>query len=307
VLHYDGIIEIPALKAIDQQEINWETGEITVIPRLTSVGIFSDPNDLSTLLVLSTIACLFFFDLTSSMLRRCLWLAPPVLFLYALKLTYSRGGLINLTLSLLILCRARLGWKKTIGVSVLALPLLVVLFAGRMTRIDPTNKEDTSQARMQLWSEGFGMLREGPIFGVGMNEYQERLGFVAHNSYVNSYVELGFVGGTLFAGAFYAALAGLLRLRANDVVVSDPFLAKLRPFLWAIVCSYCIGMFSLSRAYNLPTYLVLGIAAAYLRMAEPLCSIAPLRFDSPFFQRLFVVGLACLIGLYLFVRIMVRF
>src|SRR5208283_189295 len=102
VLHYHGVIELRALNAIDQRDIDPETGEVTVIPRLSSVGIFSDPNDLSTLLVLTTIACLFFFDSTPSKLRRCLWLAPPGLFLYALKLTYSRGGLINLTLSLLI-------------------------------------------------------------------------------------------------------------------------------------------------------------------------------------------------------------
>ena len=188
----------------------------------------------------------------------------------------------------------------------MALPVLLVLFGGRQTRIDPTNKDDTSQARIQLWAEGFNLFREAPIFGVGMNEYAERVGLVAHNSYVNSYAELGFVGGTLFVSAFYAAFRGLRRLGNTDVVFADPFLMKLRPYLLTIVCSYCIGMYSLSRAYNLPTYMVLGIVAAYLRIAEPGASIAPLRFDETFLKRMLVVGVACLVGLYLFVRIMVR-
>jgi putative inorganic carbon (hco3(-)) transporter len=307
VLQYHGTIDLHALQAIDQRDIDPETGAVTVIPRLSCVGIFSDPNDLSTLLVLSTIVCLFFFDSTASKLRRCLWLVPPGLFLYALKLTYSRGGLINLALSLLILCRVRLGGRKTLGVWVLAIPLIVAMFGGRQTRIDPTNKDDTSQHRIQLWAEGFNMFREAPFFGVGMNVYSERTGLVAHNSYVNSYAELGFVGGTLFAGAFYAAFRGLRRLGSTGVVFSDPFLMKLRPYLFTIVCSYCIGMLSLSRAYNLPTYMVLGIAGAYLRIAEPGASIAPLRFDVSFLKRILVVGVACLVGLYLFVRIMVRY
>ena len=305
VLHYEGMINLPALNAIDQRDIDPETGEVSVIPRLSSVGIFSDPNDLSTILVVAIIACLFFFD-TSNKVRRGLWLVPPVLFLYALKLTYSRGGLINLIVSLLILSGVRLGGKKTMGVCVLLLPIMIVLFGGRQTRIDPTNKEDTSQARIQLWSEGLNMFQEAPIFGVGMNQYADRAGLVAHNSYVNSYAELGFIGGTLFAGAFYAAFTGLRRLGGEGVVFSDPFVMKLRPYLFAITCSYCIGMLSLSRAYNLPTYIVLGIVGAYLRIAEPGASIAPLRFDGAFLQRLLGVGVACIVGFYLFVRLMVR-
>jgi len=306
LLHYHGMIQIQSLEAAAQRDVDPETGEVSVIPRLCSTGIFSDPNDLSMILVLATIACLFFFDNTPGRFARYLWLAPPGVFLFALKLTYSRGGLINLALSLLILCRARLGWKKTIGIYVLALPVMIALFGGRQTRIDPTNKEDTSQARIQLWSEGFDMFREAPLFGVGMNEYGERGVLVAHNSFVHTYAELGFIGGTFFAGAFYAALSGLKRLGNKAIIFSDPIVMKLRPYIWTMICSYCVGMLSLSRPYTLTTYVVLGIAGAYLRIAEPRASIAALRFDSSFVQRMLVVGAACVIGFYVFVRVMVR-
>ena len=40
-------------------------------------------------------------------------------------------------------------------------------------------------------------------------------------------------------------------------------------FVLAIVVGYAGGTFSLSRNYVVPTYMVLGLADAYLRMAVP--------------------------------------
>ena len=140
-----------------------------------------------------------------------------------------------------------------------------------------------------------------------MNEYGERAGgLVAHNSFVHTYAELGFFGGALFAGAFYSALSGVKRLGNKGVAFYDRALMHVRPYVLAMICSYCAGMFSLSRPYTITTYTLLGIAAAYLQIAETRTSVAGLRFDSHFVQRLFLVGVGCLLFLYVFVRVMVR-
>ena len=39
-----------------------------------------------------------------------------------------------------------------------------------------------------------------------MNQYEEQLRTMAHNSFVQCYVELGFVGGTFFFALFYLPL-----------------------------------------------------------------------------------------------------
>jgi hypothetical protein len=306
LLHYHGIVQIEALDACQQNDVNPETGEAYVIPRLCSTGVFNDPNDLSMILVLAMIACLFLVEQAPSGFGKYLPLAPLGVFLYGLQLTYSRGGLLNFGLGLLVLFRAKFGWKKTIGISLVLFPVLIAMFGGRMTRIDVGNSQDTSQARIQLWSQGFELFRESPLFGVGMNKYAERAGLVAHNSFVHTFAELGFFGGTLFAGAFYAAFSGVMRLGNKNVVIYDPLMAKLRPYILAMIGSYCAGMFSLSRSYTLTTYVLLGIAAAYLQIAEARTSVAGLRFDSHFVQRLFLVGVGCLLFLYLFVRSTVR-
>lgn len=74
-----------------------------------------------------------------------------------------------------------------------------------------------------------------------------------------------------------------------------------------MIVSYCAGMFSLSRPYTITTYTILGIVAAYLHVAETNSSLEGLRFDARFIQRLLLVGVACTLFLYLFVRLTVRF
>ena len=306
LLHYHGMIQIESLDAVRQKDIDPETGEVRVIPRLCSTGVFNDPNDLSTILVLASIASLFLFENTPRGLGRFLWLTPLGIFLYALKLTFSRGGLINLAVSLLILCRAKYGWKKTIGISALGLPAVIVLFAGRQTSVDVGSTTDTSQQRIQVWAEGLNLFREAPLFGIGIGNYADRVELVAHNSYVHTYAELGFFGGTLFVGAFYTGLWGVWRLGKEGVIIYDRLTMQMRPYIWAMICSYSVGMLSLSRPYTVTTYLVFGVAGAYLRIADLRASIAGLRFDSQFVQRLLFVGVAWVVILYMFIRLTVR-
>ena len=305
--HYYGVVRIDSLEACMQQDVDPETGELYTVPRLRSTGVFSDPNDLSMILVFSIIICLSLIDREGRGVGRYCWLLPIGVFLPALGLTFSRGGLLNLGISLMILSCIKLGPKKTLIMGLIAAPAVLVLFGGRMTRIDVTDSHDTSQERIQLWSAGLDLFREAPLFGIGMNEFAGRAGLVAHNSFVHTYAELGFFGGTLFAGAFYAAMDGVTRLGRAGVEFSDQVVLRLRPYVLAMICSFCVGLFSLSRPYTITTYVAFGIGASYLRIAEQRTSIAGMQFDSRFVQRLFFVGIGCVMFLYLFVRAFVRF
>ena len=141
-----------------------------------------------------------------------LWVAPLGMFLYALKLTYSRGGLLTFGAGFLTFIHARFGWKKAILVAGLLLPAVIVIFGGRATTVNVSSTGDTSQERIQMWAEGFSLFRQAPLFGIGMNQYAEHFLLVAHNSFVEMYVELGFFGGTLFSGIFYTSVLGPLEV-----------------------------------------------------------------------------------------------
>ncbi len=89
-------------------------------------------------------------------------MAPLALFGYALALTNSRGGLLALLTAMLVLFQARFGWRKTLVLVPIVLPLMFLLFAGRQTEF--TTSEGTSQQRIQFWSEGLAMFRQAPVF-----------------------------------------------------------------------------------------------------------------------------------------------
>jgi hypothetical protein len=68
-------------------------------------------------------------------------------------------------------------------------------------------------------------------------------------------------------------------------------------------------MFTLSRAYVVPTYLIPGLVAAYLRLvaADPSFPVPPPRLDARLVRNLFATGAAVAIFLKVYTRLFARF
>ena len=147
------------------------------------------------------------------------------------------------------------------------------------------------------------LFREAPVFGVGMNEFEAFVGHVAHNSYLQAFTELGFLGGSLFAGAIFLGLAMLRSLKTESRCIIDPELRRLHPYLTGAVAGYATGMLSLTLNYIVPTYMILGIIAAYGRMTATKPSVANPRFDLQLLGRFGIVAVVFLAGITLFVRL----
>lgn len=278
-----------------------QTGAMVDVQRMCGTGIFNDPNDLALMLVSVLPLCLYWlFDPKAKALRP-LWLGLLFVFGYAILQTHSRGGFLALLGGLVTLFYLRYGGKKMLLPALLALPVVFVAFAGRMTSI--TTSEGTGQSRIQLWSDGLGHFQSAPLFGIGMEGYRSLSEHVAHNSFIHCYAELGLCGGTLFVAAFTFALAGLFRLRNADPLDDDPELRRLYPYLVAFAVSYTIGISFLSRSYVVPTYMVLGLVTAYFRLYA-----AQARLPLPDWRRFLVprlagIGFGFLVAAYLFVRV----
>src|SRR5437016_3382643 len=76
LLQYHGVIDLPGLSEIAQGHVDSETGEVSVLLRLVSTGIFNDPNDLSLLLILASGACVYSFGDRRWGAWRWIWLTP---------------------------------------------------------------------------------------------------------------------------------------------------------------------------------------------------------------------------------------
>jgi len=73
------------------------------------------------------------------------------------------------------------------------------------------------------------------------------------------------------------------------------------------VAAYAAGMLSLSRGYVVPTYMVLGLATAYIRLASIHRPSAVLPFNGRLVLGLVLVSTVSLVGIYVFVRIYVQY
>ncbi len=212
-LDFYKVIEIP--RAV------METGKVAEIDvnRMYGPGIFQDPNDICVLIVTCMILLIGKLADRRGGLVRWLWLLPLAVFLFGFYLTRSRGGLVALGAGLGIAVRVRYGWPRAILMSVLGLPLLALL-SSRQLEISTT--ATTGQERIHLWSEGFVMFRSSPLFGVGPDGFRDQAGHVAHNSYIQTFSELGFLAGMFFLGATVLSFWGLYRLRACAVTPPPP-------------------------------------------------------------------------------------
>lgn len=300
LLQYHEIVNLPHFTVLQQRQFNEETGETSLLPRLVGFGMFNDPNDLC-LMLLAGMGIAAYFMLENSGPTRLAWAAGLAGFGYALALTQSRGGFIALMVGTLILFQARYGVWKAAALAGLALPVLFLGFGGRQTSF--TSDSEAGSDRLELWREALALFKEAPLFGIGQHEFEDRIGLVAHNSFVHCFAELGYLGGTLFLGAVLTALWGLYRLGRKDVAIADPQMQRLRPYVLAITAAYFIGVLSLSRSYIAPTYLMLGLAVTFAVLASgPRRALLP-QLNGPYLGRLAVCGVGFIIGLHVFLKV----
>lgn len=307
VLQFHEVVALPSLTTVYDLETDPETGLEYHVPRICSTGIFSDPNDLAMILVLGLILTAYF--VSDIRLRKFapVWLALAGLFFYGLVLTKSRGGLLALAVAFCALIQARYGWRKALMIAGPGVLVMLALVGGRQADIGGAIGGDTGQSRIQLWSQGLALLRGRALaFGIGFGGYVEEVGQVAHNSFVHPFVELGFFGGAVFLGAFYYPIRSLYRLRGMRAWQVGGELVRFRPYLLAGISGFAASMLSLTRTYTLPTYLMLGTAAAFLDLSRGARPPRERRLNARLVRSIAMVSISFLAVTYAFIRAFAR-
>ncbi len=314
VLQFHEVIQLPTLKVLKDVDIDMATGQPLIIQRLQGTGIFQDPNELCLMGAAILPLCWYQLANRRAGLSRVLWLAPLLLFLYAIGLTKSRGGFLALLAGLGVVLWCRLGPRKTLALAALGLPVVFLAFAGRQTSLSASN--GTGQERIQVWRDWLFEFLHAPLFGNSMevkDQTEEKLELpgadvklLAHNSYLQGFADLGLIGGLLFLGAFYIALASLNRLRSKQTQITDPELNRMHPYLFGTVAAFALGIMSLSLCYVIPTYLILGLAAAYVRVTPHFSLAPPVRMSGPVAGRVAIAGLVFLAGMFVITRLFIN-
>lgn len=316
IVDYMGVVDFQFVNHVSDRDGRDDEGADTWVFRMCGTGIFEDPNDLSLVIVAAGILCFYFLNDESLGVARAGWLLPLAVLAFGLLCTRSRGGLLTAGASATVLLYYERG--KWAALSVMLLGAIALPFVGgRQGEI--SLEAGTAAERLLMWKEGFEEMKSASfLFGIGAGLYSDIAGLVAHNSYVHAFVELGFFGGTLYFGCFFFNALALYRISTMRVspetqlqLTHDPDLnrfVRLQPYVAAVLADWTVGTFTLSRCYVVPTYLVLGMACAYLTIWRRyvLDDRPVVVFDRPHFFRLVGSSAALLVGTYVLVRIYQR-
>ncbi len=308
VLNYHAVVHIEAFhttRETNDSGRNVPAEEVgKQIERLGTTGNFADPND-----VCEIVNCAIIFSLYGLLEQggclRILWLGPLALFGHALALTQSRGGFLGLAVGLMVLFRSRFGTKKSLVAAGLALPVVVVFFAGRQTSIDVS--EGTGQQRIQLWDDAFNAMRGSPLFGLGWGEFTRLARHAGHNALIHVCAELGLVAGVFFVGQYYYCLKNLTDLGAAGTTVPNLQMRRMQPFILASVASFATSEMSITNPVSLITYVIFGVATTFIRLADRRPPLPDLVLSGSLLRRAILCCGLLLVALYVFVKFNVRY
>lgn len=312
ILHYYGIIQIAILK-IQETIIENPNGTDVAIRRLRFTGILHDPNEVGVFLSMLGFLCLYQLTDAKAGAARFLWLIPIGVFLYSLALTSSRGGLLSMMVGVCVFAVYKFRAQKAIFFLMLVIPLIFIAFAGRQTTISAG--EETAQTRFGLWEDWFEEFRYHPFFGVGpkivsdsskgggpQNWMGEK--HVAHNSYLQPFADLGFLGGLCFLGAIGFAMVTVHRYGFNKTIILDDELSRMQPYLMGALACYAMGFLTLTLNYVIPTFFVLVLPVAYYGMTPCVPPVRRPTLSVDSLIRLGAAGVGFLAFTYVMIRIM---
>ena len=228
-------------------------------------GVLQDPNELALAVSIGLPLVFAFAQLPGRKLpRRALSVVALGLVLLCAIFTRSRGGQLVFLAVLAAYFVQRFGRRGLLVGALLALPLL--LLGGR----SGADASASTQERIDCWYEALSMWKSHPLTGVGFGQFGEYHYLTAHNSYMLTLAELGFLGMLLFSAILYLSLkipvTVLRRIAANVPAAVEPgAIAVFRPWAMALVAALSgllVGIFFLSFAYHYVLWIYVGLSGA---------------------------------------------
>ncbi len=234
-------------------------GTYTVDGRVRYRGELHDPNEVGLTMAAGGLSFLIAFLLR----RKTGWGAVfcglgIALALATILMTQSRGAQVSALLIPGVYIFRRYGWRALLPMGLLAVPVL--LLGGR----HGSAAEASTLLRYEAWATGLNMFKRSPLFGVGMRQFVEHHFLTAHNSFVLTLAELGFVGMVLFTSVLYLSFKTLIAGMVSLARVPEARVAQ----VWgmALLGSMCGILFqsnTLSFAYHSVLWIFLGLIGAW--------------------------------------------
>ena len=202
-------------------------------------GLRGDPNDTAMLLIAGVPLAAYWLLHSRALAPKVMFASSLVLLVLGIALTGSRGGFLALLFISLLIFVKRPTLRAAIAGIVLVSTLLAFAPQTYWTRMQTLvsgqelKGSGSLQNRLELQRRGLTILLAHPLLGVGLDNFAEsyfsaghsgnlsiaspgrgndrEYGLVAHNMYLEFFVENGILGGLLLIMIFYKATRNLMR------------------------------------------------------------------------------------------------
>jgi len=211
----------------------------------------------------------------------------------AIAATGSRGGAVAFVagIGILALARPRLGLRAAGFLILVGLALPLVLpptmldhFVERFT----LSGEDRLSGRLDIWKVALMMIGDRPLQGTGFACFRDAFyhymatagvdptwalqnsygGRVAHNVYLGTFAELGFVGLGLLVGGFVFHGLGLYRTWRGAAAVGDQRLANMALAMLCVLVSFMVCGNNIDLMLLKSTWVMLGLIQGVILIGE---------------------------------------
>lgn len=243
-------------------------GDFLTPPRQRGLGVLGDPNTFGQYL-LSLLPFLYVSNRPRGMSLVGYLVAIPTtaLFLFAIYHTGSRGALIGLAVLVGLYMRDRF---KGVGTTVAVLGGLTCILVYNTVHGARDISVSGGVDRLLLWSEGIGILKHSPIWGIGMHAFSDQVRMNAHNSFLLCACESGLIGFFLWVGlgvVTFRLLSAVINAKPGASETPEQIFHSVLARRWAeavqksLVVYLCTSYF-LSNTYHLFPYMLAGMAGA---------------------------------------------
>ncbi|HEX5431351.1 MAG TPA: O-antigen ligase family protein [Bryobacteraceae bacterium] len=236
-------------------------GAVT-LARLQAEGILADPNAYAQFLLALLPLLLLGFKERGWFVRFTVILPVAGLLLTGIYSTHSRGGLIGLAVLIGVAVWRRMRFAAGgLASAAIAAALLAIGYTGGRSMSVAGGMD-----RLDVWSDGLGLFKGSPIWGIGYNQFPNVLRITAHNSFLLCAAELGLIG--FF---FWMALLLTSGWQLHSIAAAESSEPELRAWANAILLSlvgFLAPGFFLSETYAPMLYLLLGMATALTRLSK---------------------------------------
>jgi len=260
----NGLMELAFVKStgLDTPYVMAGHAELAEQPRIRGLGMLGDPNVFGQYLLMIMPMLFVTRKDTSAVIRYVVAVPTTILLLVGVYWTGSRGAEMGVAVLLGLHFSRRF---KTAGAVISAgfgTILLLAVNALRTRRITMSGGMD----RLAIWSDGLQYFKHSPIYGIGAHGYTENSIMTAHNTFLLCAAELGMVGYFLWMSMIVVTFVQLSRV-PKVIGESNPSMARWAEAMRLSLGVYMFTSFFLSRAYELPLFLLLGMSGAVIATA----------------------------------------